>query len=632
MKKSIVTRYYAKKTTYNADSIQRFAGLQGIRKRFSVYGGPNDSSGLWVVVREAVDNPADLVTKGIVPKINVKILFDPEKTAFWVVDDGSGIPVGVKTFHNEKGDAEKLNTLYVVTGLTHGGSNFDTDTNSRGVNGIGSKLSNAMSSKYSVWTNWKNQWYSIHYKDAKLFKDVAKDRPPKLPHGIKTPKNGTIVYIEPDLSLFTKGSKVELSSVHEWCYLTSILVDNFSVEVITKQGKSKTFKSTGIEAYLDKRLADLNATSMGKPCIFNHANIQVALHFANAETASLLAYTNGLFNVDGGEHIKIVQNAIVKALKPYASKKDVYKPADLLDGIVGLVNAKMAAPKFNVQTKDKLVDERLVDAVGDEVFKSFEAFFAKNKTLAKDLIKRATSLRKLTDDFLKDKGLAKEVGEARKKLSSKLADVSGKVPFDQREIFLVEGDSAAGGSKRARNKATQAVLALRGKPLNVMEATKDKIQKNEEFTTLFAALGVDLKSERPFDKLRYGRIIFFADADDDGDHITTLLMAMLYRFARPLLNKGMVYKVNSPTYKARHKGKVYFGFTKEDLYKQIGATKIEISHLKGLGECNDSDLRFFGMDTKTRSLTRITLKEASKEFESLMGKDPSYRKKLLGVA
>lgn len=618
---------------YNASSIQRHAGLLGLRKRPTMYLGPTDSTGLWIMVKELLDNGVDLVSKGISKKINLRLMVDPSKKGYWIADDGPGIPVGIQTFLDEKGKKEKLSTLYVTTGLTHGGSNFDTDTDSRGVNGVGQKIVNAMSKTYSVWTCYKDVWYSIHYKDAKLVKDVTKEKPPKLPHGQKITK-GTLVYFEPDLSLFSKGSKVEPEMIDSWCTLTSVLVPNTTTTVINFKGKSKVYKPIGVKDYLANRIEKLGVTPIGKLFEFKAKNLEVALHFANAENNEFLAYTNGLFNATGGEHVKIVQDAIAKSLKSYAAKKDVYKPSDLYEGIVGLVNAKLAAPQFDTQTKSKLVDERLKSVVGDTVYKAFAEFWTKNKSLATEIIKRAVSLRKKTNDFLADKQLIKKVKTASRGMSDKFADVnSTKTPIESRELYIIEGDSAGGTAKKARDKSFQATFAIRGKPLNVLDATKDKINNNKEVAGILAGIGIG--SDNKNDKaIRFGKIVFLADPDVDGFHINCLLLGLFWHFTPHLFDEGKIFMLKSPEYIAEYKGKNYYGMTPDEIYKQTGTKKIDVRHIKGWGELSPDEMSPIAFDVGNRQLIRILPPKSNNgklNFEALLSGKGNYRKILLGI-
>lgn len=612
-------------------TITRFAGLAGVRAKPTVYVGPVNGDGLFTILREPCDNFVDRALK----KDNKygHIIFDPNGKGYWIVDHGPGIPVKKQVYEDERGRKEKLSQLYAATGLTHAGSNFDGDEASRGTHGLGIKCTNALSVVFKGWTYKDGSWYNIEYSKGKLTKDVAKASPPKLPHKIKV-KPGTIIYFEPDMSIFDKGSSIAHTDVLEWCLLTSYLVPNLEVNLTNVKGVTKTFKSKGIEEYIKSALEKNKAEAMGKTFIHHSVFADVAISFANAENNAVFAYTNGLNNRDGGTHVKAVFDALSAALKPYKSKKDDYKAADLQDGLVGLINAKIAAPSFNNQRKDELIDGRAQAAIYPAVLKDFTDFFKKNKALAKRIIQRAVELRKKTSDFLKDKKLIKNIRNASKSMSDKFSDVNNsKTPIDERELFLVEGDSAAGPCKKARDKNFQAVFALRGKPLNVMDATKDKINGNKEVSGILAGIGLGSNPKNP-GEIRFGKIIFLADGDIDGQHINTLLLTLFWKFTPRLFKEHRVYMVIAPEYYANYKKKLYFGRTKKSVYKQIGTTTgVEVKHLKGHGEASVEMLEQYAFNVKNRKLMRILPPEntEAKEFAKLMGNNPLYRQKMLGV-
>jgi DNA gyrase subunit B len=622
-----------KKKKYSEDSIERYAGLAGIRKKPTVYAGAMDHSGLFTCLREPCDNAVDQALAG--RNKSVHIVYDPKPNRFWILDDGEGIPVGQKVFEDERGRKEKLSTFYVVTGLTHGGGNFAGDDISRGTHGIGIKLTNALSTFFKVWTFRDGTCWSIEYSRGKIVQDVKKDKAPKLPHGLKI-KRGTAVCFEPELELFEKGSKIQLSDLISWCEVTSYLVPGMEVKFTNEKGKTKTFLSKrGALDFIDQRVAELKCTTHGKPFTFNSKEVDVAIVFTNAEGSELVhSYTNGLRNVQGGEHLKALQAALVKSLVPYKGKLE-YKPDDLKEGLLGLINYKIAAPQFNTQTKDKLLDKRVYPVAYPQLLAALEEFWKRNKSLAKEICQRAAELRKRTADFLKDKKLIKKVKTAQKGIAAKLADINNsKTPIEDRELYLVEGDSAGGSAKVARDKSFQAVFPLKGKPLNVMEATKDKVNNNAEIASIFAGIGLDLSAKDPISKIRFGKIIILADADVDGRHINTLTLAVWWKFLPELIKQGRIYIVDSPEFITRHKGKIYFGPTKESLYEQAGTKKLDVRHLKGWGEANAEDLQEMAFDVNKRKLFKILPpkdKEGRMRFEALMGKKPAYRQKLLGV-
>ena len=617
---------------YDESSIQRHAGLSGIRKKPTPYIGPNDSSGLWTIVREPCDNCVDQALAGRNKLVHLIV----QKGTYYIIDSGEGIPVGYKVFENEHGVKEKLSTLYVITGLTHGGSNFgDSGNISRGTHGLGAKTSNAMSKDFQVWTKRDNKWYTIIYKDAKLVSETAESAPPKLPFGFKATK-GTVVKMTPDLSLFVKGTKLPMQEVKDWFVLTSILVPGLECKFTDETGRTKTLKTDGPSEYLKSLVSSSVVT--GNFFLYSSKTLDVAVAFTDAEGDNVKCYTNGLYNKDGGEHAKALVDSLAKSLLPF-SKKDKsgklkYSQADLRDGLVGLVNYKIEAPKFNNQPKDRLVDERVYKPAVEELTQAWTKFWTKNKSMAKDLIERAESLRSKTQDFLKDKRLAKSVNAVKRTIFTKLARITGKAPVSKRELILVEGDSAGGSLKRVRDRSYQAVFPLKGKPLNVWSSTKDKVLANKEVVEVLAALGLNLSSTTGNGQINYGKVICFADPDVDGSHINSLLLGILYKYVPHLFDEGCVFVVKAPLYKTRHKNKVYFGQSKEELYKTCGSTNLDIQYLKGWGEVNAEDL-YIALDPERRTLYQVLPPEskASKtNFGLLLGPSPAFRKTLLNVA
>lgn len=616
---------------YSEKDIERFAGLAGIRKKPTPYIGPTDSNGLWTILREPADNCVDLALDGLNKLVH--IVYDKEPNRYWVLDDGPGIPVGKKEFLDERGRKEKLSTLYVVTGLTHAGKNFSGDVISRGTHGIGIKATNAMSKEFKVWTFRDGEWWAIEYAGTQILKDVHKTKAPKLPHGMKV-KGGTVISFVPDLSLFVKGSKIQEKDVAEWCELTSYLVPGLTVKRTDAKGVTTTLVTKGPAEYIEKKLKELKAEKIGKIFTFSSKETDIALAFSEVEGMAVTAYTNGLKNSEGGEHVRAMLDALTESLKPFKGKL-LYTPTDLREGLLGLVNYKISAPQFNNQPKDKLIDERVYAIAYPQMVKAWQAFWAANKGLAKQIVERASELRKKTAEFLKDKKLIKKVKGAQKGLAAKLAGISNsKTPIADRELYLVEGDSAGGTAKVARHREFQATFALKGKPLNVMETTKDKVNGNAEIAGIFAGIGLDLSKPNPVDHIQFGKIIFLADPDVDGCHINTLLMTLFWKYLPDLFKQGRIYMLEAPEYMGKLKDKIYFGPTVKSIYKKAGTEKIDVRHIKGWGELDAEDMQPIAFDVKERRMFRILPprnKEGVMQFQALMGKKATYRQELLGV-
>lgn len=608
---------------YTEDSITGFKrDLEKIRAKPSLYIGPTDGAGRFTVLRECMDNAVDEARAGRNNLVSVTLDADG---SFWIVDKGIGIPV-------KKHKVMGISTLtHVLSNLQSSGKMATKDgayTSAIGTHGVGIKASNALAEFFEVWTYRDDSggWHYTRFEQGKEKVAVTQ----KKPKGFGGKKEGTIIHFKPDDEIFGK-SKLDPKAVAAWMEMTSYMNAGLKLE-LTMGSKSKTWHTKeGIKSYLVKKQEKLGANPFSPKYVFvNSATLEMALSFTDVEGPQVEFFTNTVRNIEEGVHADDIYKALFDSLKPYGGKEK-FTPTDIKDGLLGIANYKIDAPQFDSQTKEKLVDGRVKGVCYTEAFAVFKEFWAKNKTLAKDLIKRAALLRSKTNDFLKDKKLVKNVNAAKKTMVSKLAGVTGKCPPEDRELFIVEGDSAGGGAKRARDPSYQAIYPLRGKPLNVMEATKDKIHNNAEVVGLIAAIGVDINTKTQKITMAYGKYILLADADVDGSHIDVLIGGVFYKFAPQVIEEGRLYAVISPLYKGRHNGKVYFGQTKEQLWERAGK-KIDTTYLKGWGELSPEDLGV-ALKPEMRELVRITAsaKNGRVQFEALLGKDPQYRKTLFGV-
>lgn len=608
---------------YNESNITGFTrDLEKVRAKPQMYIGPTDASGVYTILREACDNAVDEARAGRNSLVSITI----DKGAFYVHDEGVGIPV--KT-HKKMG----ISTLtHVLTNLQSSGKmNGQAYKSSIGTHGVGIKATNALSKLFEVWTFREDAsgWFYTRFERGVEKQKVTKVKPPK--HFLHSLKKGTLVKFIPDPKIF-KDHKVSVKQVAAWCEMTSYMNSGLRIHLRVGDKEKEWCSKNGIKDYLAKRLEALKATPMSKKHLFiNTGTLEVAIAFADVEGSEVEFFTNTVRNVDGGVHADDMYKALFDSLKAYKGKLE-YTPSDVRDGLVGLLNYKIDAPAFSGQTKEKLVDDRVKGVCYKECLEEFSKFFKENSSLAKDLVKRASELRKKTADFLKDKKLIKNVNSARKSIATKLAPVVGNTPIEKRELFIVEGDSAGGGLKRARDKTYQAVYPMRGKPLNVMDAAKDKINKNAEIVGLLAGLGVDLTGKKSKGAIQYGKVVSMADPDVDGKHIVCLTLCALWKYMPHLFKQGVVHVVKAPLYKGTHKGKVYFGMSKDDLFKKVGTDKCDVTYVKGWGEINEEDLSV-AIDPKVRTLYKVLPpdKKDAKEFELLLGKAPMYRKKLLNV-
>lgn len=610
-------------TKYTEDSVTGYKrDLDKIRAKPTLYIGPTDSDGVFTLLRECMDNAVDEARAGRNDLVDVEVV--SLKGPFIIKDNGVGIPVGK---HKEMG----IPTFeHVLVNLQSSGKiKGNAYKSAIGTHGVGMKGVTALSSELQALTCRDKQWYTIEFKDAKRTVPVTKAKAPK------GQKKGTYFKFTPSPEFFKK-SELDINRLREWAEMTSYMNSGLEIRV-TYKGKTKSWKNKdGIKAYLSKRLKSLEIEEPSAPPIhYVSDKMELILTWVDVEGSQIEFFTNTVRNVEEGVHATDMYKALADSLKQYSTAKDEWTAKDIQDGLIGLLNYKIDAPQFDSQTKEKLVDDRVKGMCYEECLEVFSAFWKKNKKVAQELIKRASLLRKKTSEFLKSKKLIKNVKAAKAKLPAKLADVDGKTPIDKRELYLVEGDSAGGTAKRARDRSFQAVFSLKGKPLNVMETTMDKVNANAEIASILAGLGLDLDEKKGSAEIRYGKIISLADPDVDGSHISTLVLTVLWKFVPSAFKAGKVYLLASPEYMSRYKGKMYFGDTKDEIYKQAGTKKLDIQHIKGWGEINADDLADIAFDVNSRKLIQVLPpkdKNGSLRFERLMGKSAQFRKELMGVA
>jgi DNA gyrase/topoisomerase IV subunit B len=625
-----------KKAKYDESSIEALEGLDGVRAKPAFYlGVPPSDLGLYQLAKELVDNGVDEAQNGYGDTVGISVSDKTNEVFVW--DHGRGIPVGI----HPKFKAQKRSTLEIIFSILHaGGKLFANQTGyakSRGTHGVGAAVVNALTESLDVYSKRDGQWWYQKFSKGKTISKVTKvSSPPKLPGGQKAPKSGTVIRYVPDMSIFSNKAKLPSKQIQTWFELQAYIHPKINF-VVVANGVAQTFyQKNGLVDFLNKKVADYKVEKIGKPFICQTANVDIALQWSTYADEDTKSYINGSPTIDGGTHVTGLNRAITEALKPYAtSKKDTFKPEDARFGLLAVLNYSTKSPEFDSQSKSKGVSKAANAQVYEELKAPLAKFFAENKVLAKAIIDKAIEIRKKTSSFLADKKLVQNVKRAKTALSAKLADVNNsKIPFSDRELFLVEGDSAGGTAKVARDKNFQATFSLKGKPLNVMETTKDKVNSNKEIASIFAGIGLDLSVEDPVSKIRFGKIIFLADADVDGRHINTLLLTVFWKYLPELFTRGCIYIVKSPEYMARHKGKLYFGSSKSYIYKKAGTEKLEVQHIKGWGECEPDDLQPMAFKIGSRKLYRVLPpkdKKGKLQFEALMGRDSRYRKKLLGV-
>lgn len=623
---------------YNSSSIDTLRFPDNVRSSAAMYLGSTDEHGRWLIARELLDNGLDEHLAG---RNRGVILVECKDKSYWVIDLGAGIPQGFKTFNvnvNGKVVKNKMPTMQAIFSELHTSGKFRSEAYkvSVGTHGIGAKGTNATSDFFDVYTKFEGQWYSIKFEKGILTQPVKKIKTPKGPTG-KLLKRGTAIHFKPDASIFSGKSDIDLKFAHQWAEITSYLNPGFTVMILDKNGKSKKYVSqNGPVEYVDKILGDLKANAEEGRFVFHNDLCDAVVAFSNAEGLNIRGYTNGLFNSQGGKHVDSICNAIVNTLKTYAKKKQTISAYDVKEGLVGIVNMKLHKAEFSSQDKSRLTDLRAGKEFEELMTVEFEKFFKKNKALALRLCEKASKLSELRSQFKASKKVVQALNAVKRKgMPAKYSPFDSKTKVEDRELLIVEGESASGGLREKR-KPWQALAPLKGKIINSLK-TGDKVLESEEVVMILGALGFDPKAEDPMKKLQVDKIICLADPDPDGCHINSLLLALFYKYLPDLFNQGRIFVADVPELYAQYKDKLVLGDTLSEVQsklKKLGAPKsTAIHHIKGWGEIDASLMEVLAVNKETRRLIQIeplTARDAT-DFVSCMNDDVAFRKRMLNL-
>ena len=622
---------------YGADQIQILEGLEAVRKRPGMYIGSTSARGLHHLVYEIVDNAVDEALAGYCKNIEVTINPDNSIT---VEDDGRGIPVGM----NHKAGKSALEVVYTVlhAGGKFGGGGYKV---SGGLHGVGASVVNALSTKLSVEVYKDGQIYGQSYKIGKP------DEPVKVIGKCSAEKHGTKVTFHPDPTIFeetvydydtlkqrlretaflTKGLRIVLSDAR---------VDPVHTHEFHYAGGIKEFVT-----YLNKSKEALYPEVIYCEGTRDGVYVEVAMQHNDSYNDATYSFVNNIITPEGGTHLAGFRNALTKTFNTYARANKILKdtePAltgdDIREGLTAIISIKIEEPQFEGQTKQKLGNSEARGAVDSVVSEQLTYFLEQNPTVAKSICEKSLLAQRAREAARKARDLTRrKTALEGMSLPGKLADCSDKDPKNC-EIFIVEGDSAGGSAKTARSRATQAILPLRGKILNVEKARLDKIYGNAEIKAMITAFGTGIHEDFDISKLRYNKIIIMTDADVDGAHIATLMLTFLYRFMPELIKQGHVYLATPPLYKIEKNKNVWYAYDDNELNSiltEIGRDgNNKIQRYKGLGEMDAEQLWETTMDPEKRILKRVMIDEENSSeidvtFTTLMGDKVEPRREFI---
>ena len=623
-------------TEYGADQIQILEGLEAVRKRPGMYIGSTSSRGLHHLVYEIVDNSVDEALAGYCDSIDVQINPDNSIT---VVDDGRGIPVDIQ----KKAGIPAVEVVFTIlhAGGKFGGGGYKV---SGGLHGVGASVVNALSEWLEVEVRTGGHVYKQRYERGKTM------YPLKIVGSCGAEEHGTRVTFLPDKEIFEETVydfdtlKIRL---RETAFLTKGL--KITLRDGREEKKEKTFHYEGgireFVEYLNRSNVPLYEHVFYCEGQRDGVLVEVAMQHNDSYTENIYSFVNNINTPEGGTHLTGFKNALTKTFNDYGRKNKLLKenePAlsgeDIREGLTAIISIKVEDPQFEGQTKQKLGNSEARGAVDGVVSEQLTYYLEQNPSVAKAIIEKSVLAQRARAAARKARDLTRrKTALDGLSLPGKLADCSSKNP-EECEIYIVEGDSAGGSAKDARNKATQAILPLRGKILNVEKARLDRIYGNAEIRSMITAFGTGIHEEFDISKLRYHKIIIMTDADVDGAHISTLLLTFIYRFMPELIKQGYVYLAQPPLYKLEKNKRVWYAYSDEELneiLKEVGRDQNnKIQRYKGLGEMDAEQLWETTMDPERRILLRVTMNEEMTSeidltFTTLMGDQVEPRREFI---
>jgi len=618
--------------SYDSKDIKILEGLEAVRKRPAMYIGSTGPNGLHHLIWEVLDNSVDEAMAGRCSKITVALEKNGSVT---VEDDGSGIPV-------KPHPKTKTSALTTVLTTLHAGGKFESGayTVSGGLHGVGISVVNALSKFVKVEVQRDGHVWNQDF-------DLGKPKT-KIKKGKVSKKTGTKVNFLADPEIFDETQTYEYNIVSERLRQTAFLNKGLKISLIDNRVKPATkedfhFKGGLIDfvEYLNEGFESLHEKIISFSDQTKDSEIEVALQWKNEDDVTVKSFANNIHTLEGGTHEEGLRTAVTKAINDFAKKRNLHSDIsltgdDIREGMTGVVSVRVKEPQFEGQTKTKLGNTEMKSRVQVLINDEFPKWLTKNTKEGRAIVERCAIAAKARMSAKKARELTKRKSILETSgLPGKLADCSSTDPTES-ELFIVEGDSAAGPAKQARDSRVQAILPIRGKIINVQKVTENRALQNEEISALIKAIGTGIKSQYNGEESRYDKIIFLTDADVDGAHIRTLLLTFFFKFMPGLITSGKVWISEPPLYRLKASSGITYlkddealnNFKKENKNK-----KFDISRFKGLGEMNAGELWDTAMNPETRTLIKVTLADAkgamakaSDMFEVLMGNDVSKRK------
>ncbi len=623
---------------YGADEIQILEGLEAVRKRPGMYIGSTSSRGLHHLVYEIVDNSVDEALAGFCDTIFVKVNKD---NSVMVQDNGRGIPVGI----NHKAGLPAVEVVFTVlhAGGKFGGGGYKV---SGGLHGVGASVVNALSNWLEVEIFYEGKVYKQRYERGKVVEKL------RVIGECEADRTGTKVVFMPDDTIFEEtvfDYDMLKQRFREMAFLTRGLKIILRDERPEDGAAERTFHYEGgikeFVTYLNRSKTALYEDIIYCEGMVNNVSVEVAMQHNDSYSDNTYGFVNNITTPEGGTHVVGFRNALTKTFNDYARKNKLLKDneqnlsgEDIREGLTAIISVKIEDPQFEGQTKQKLGNSEARGAVDSVVSRQLEIYLEQNPSVAKLTIEKSVMAQRAREAARKARELTRRKSALDgMSLPGKLADCSDKDP-SKCEIYIVEGDSAGGSAKTARDRSTQAILPLRGKILNVEKARLDRIYGNAEIKAMITAFGTGIHEDFDISKLRYHKIIIMTDADVDGAHISTLLLTFLYRFMPDLIKEGYVYLAQPPLYKLEKNKKVWYAYSDEeldDILKEVGRDgNNKIQRYKGLGEMDAEQLWETTMDPEHRILLRVkmdeeTTSELDLTFTTLMGDKVEPRREFI---